>query len=114
MCKLLLICRWAVGTETVLWAARYSKCDLAFSQTTEIIAEISLIGPLGRREREVEGVGGGGGVIKPLKLYFKLWIYCSESDSGPFRGEVLSSYETGGTWRKLSCCQGAGVLKLWP
>ena len=31
---------------------------LAFSRTTEIIAEISLVGPPGRREREVEGVGG--------------------------------------------------------
>lgn len=43
------------------------------------------------------GWGWGEGVIKPLKLYFKLWIYCSESDSGPFRGEVLSSSETWGT-----------------
>lgn len=38
------------------------KCDLAFSQTTEIIAEISLIGPLGGKEREVEEVGGEAGV----------------------------------------------------
>lgn len=53
--------------------------------------------PPGRREREVEGVGGDGGVIKPPKLYFKLWIYCSESDSGPFRREVLSISETLGT-----------------
>lgn len=33
---------------------------LAFSQTTEIITEISMIGPMGRKEREVEGVGGDG------------------------------------------------------
>lgn len=38
------------------------KCDLSFSQTTEIIAEISLIGPLGGKEREVEEVGGEAGV----------------------------------------------------
>lgn len=35
---------------------------LVFSWTTEIIAEISLVGPLGRRGKEVEGVGGDGGI----------------------------------------------------
>lgn len=35
---------------------------LAFSWTTEIIAEISLVVPPERRKREVEGVGGDGGV----------------------------------------------------
>lgn len=35
---------------------------LAFSQTTEITAVISMVRPPGKREREVEGVGGDGGV----------------------------------------------------
>lgn len=35
---------------------------LAFSWTTEITAEISLVVPQVRRKKKVEGVGGDGGV----------------------------------------------------
>lgn len=85
----------AVGTETVLWAARYSQVwPRHFPRVQKLLLKSQWLGLWEGGEGKWKEWVEWGCVIKLLKLYFKLWMYCSESESGPFRGEVLSSSET--------------------
>ena len=64
----------------------------------------NLIGCASRKEEKESGRSrwGWGCMLIPLKLYFKLWIHCSKSDSGPFGGEFLDSSETWSTCKDNS------------